>query len=288
MSGRRGEQQAKPSISDHDRRFMEDAIRSLPKAAQPGGESAFADKLLNFGYHTNPYVRTFTSVLWSGYALSRGQVIDSDARFRKAREDATLSNVDRTTIAALDSAHVALQESLAPTGSVSAFLDELRERTLQRMWARVCETAMLPPPSFTRLLDETAENQLSEEELLAAEMAEIHAMMKNPPAEGEAIEGDENPENTGDSQGKQASSEGRASDADSDGDEEQAVKEFTLDASRTGKAEQGPELLLDAAAEIAKQLRKQQPEGELVITIQVKGAGKGKKSSGRRRRRRRR
>ena len=273
---------------------MEEAIRSMPRAAQTGSESAFADTLLNYGYHRNPYVRTFTSVLWSGYALSRGQVVDSDARFRKAHTDATVSNVDRTTIAALESAHTALQESLSPAGSVTTFLDELRERTIQRMWSRVCETSMLPPPSFSKLLNTPQADAPSEEELEAAEMAEIAALMKSPEdlfavseADAEAVEDDSQ------RQAEAATGNGDADTADdaysgeTDADTAEET-ELQLSVTRKGNSEMGPELVLQASAEILKQLRVQGATGNLEVTISVVGVGRGRRPSGRRRRGRRR
>jgi len=186
----------KPALANEDIKLMEEAISALPRGRVSAGEAGSADKLLKYGYHQNPYVRLFTKVLWSGYAISRGQLAESDARFKQARNDATMSNIDRTTVRALDDAHAALQQSLAPDGSTAAFLDELRQRTIQRMWARVCETANLPPPSFTSLLRK--QSVMTPEEIAAAEQAEIDALMKTPALpEPEPANGDESAESDG-------------------------------------------------------------------------------------------
>ena len=42
--------------------------------------------------------------------------------------------------------YAALEAAMSPSGSLAGFLTELRERTNQRLWARVCETAGLPLP----------------------------------------------------------------------------------------------------------------------------------------------
>ncbi|GEM_PF-3585139 len=295
MSRRNNAAVPKPSIADQDRRYMEQAISALPRTPVTSGEATFGDRLLNYGYHQNPYVRTFSSVLWSGYALSRGQVIESDARFRKAREDATVSNVDKTTIAALDSAHNALQQSLAPDGSIAVFLDELRNVTIQRMWSRVCETSMLPPPSFRELLrDEDEERRPSgeDDELDPEELAEIRAMMRNPPdvQNNDADDGDAPIEDidaatvaalTGAAPAK--SEDDNEADGQSGGDSEAAPTAMNLEVARTGAANMAAELVLAAASDICKELRTNNATGDLKITITVSGTSSGR---GRRRRRR--
>ena len=147
--GGRGAPADKKQISTEDLRFLENALAALPVGPAAEG-TGFADDLQRFNYHSNPYMRTFTKVLWSGFALSRGQVLECHTRFKQAHRDATMSNIDQVTVRALEDAAGCLDAALAPDGSVSLFLVELREKTMQRIWARVCETSMMPPPSFER------------------------------------------------------------------------------------------------------------------------------------------
>ena len=79
-----------------------------------------------------------------------------------------------------------------------------------------------------------------------------------------------------------------ADDGDAEGEGE--AQAMSLSVSRSGGAELGPELVLQVAAEITKQLRVNGATGDLEITMTVSGTGKSakKKSNNRRRKRRRR
>ncbi|MCO4764239.1 MAG: hypothetical protein KC502_22190 [Myxococcales bacterium] len=301
---RRG-QTPKKQISTDEQKFLEGALAALPEGPSQAG-NGFADDLLKFSYHQNPYMRTFTKVLWSGFALSRGQVVECHTRFKQAHRDATMSNIDQVTVRALDEAASSLDAALAPDGSVSLFLGELRGRTMQRIWARVCETSMLPPPSFSRIYGDEAE--MTEEEMDAAEAAELAELLKNPEdlAEltGVAVANDESAEaadaaDAGDDAGEVAAAPAAAEGDAAGGDTSEAASEdgesaepaeasFELEMRRSGSAEQAPELLLAAASDLLRELRGKAPNGQLKITVRVEGVGQGgNKKRGRRRRRRR-
>lgn len=176
----------KPGINDTDRKYLEQALSALPAGPMGGGEGyAQADGLLKFGYHQNPYVRAFTKILWSAYALSRGQVADCHARFKQAHRDAQMSNIDEVTIRTLDDASASLERAMAPDGSISLFLQEMRGNTMRRVWARVCETSLLPPPSFRAIFADD-EDAMTVEEMEAAEAAEIAALMIDSEPEDDA------------------------------------------------------------------------------------------------------
>ncbi len=141
----------RPSISTSEQRFLEEALASLPTGPM-AGTTAAAEELTRYNHHANPYLRAYARVLWCGFAMARGQVADGHGKFKIAHRDASLAAIDKVTEAAMLSANEALERSTAHDGSVSLFLAELRERTLQRLWSRVCETSGLPPPSFGRIL----------------------------------------------------------------------------------------------------------------------------------------
>ncbi len=316
-----------PTISTKELSLLEDALSGLPGGPVTDGDSyAQADSLLKFGYHQNPYMRMFTKVLWSGYAISRGRIVECDQRFKQAHRDAQISNIDKITIRALDDAAGALEQALAPDGSVGAFLGEMRNRTLRRMWSRVCETSHLPPPSFSKIFGSSGEMTL--EEMEAADAAEMAALMKEPEPEevpegaedapvaeaagddGEAPEAaapaDEaaGSDSAGDDAADAPAADGgddvgappplpmaaQSSDDDADDNDEPraeaAATDFTVEVGREGSVDLGPELLLSAASEALKELRIRRPEGGLKITISVVGQGRGR-SRGRRGRRRR-
>ena len=304
----------KPGLAADDVKFMEDALRSLPTATAGAGESSFADRLLQYGYHQNPYVRLFTKVLWSGYAISRGQLAECDARFKQAHNDATMSNIDRTTVKALEQAHAALQESLAPGGSTGAFLGVLRDTTMQRMWARVCETAMLPPPSFHKLFGAPT-RKADDDDYDAAEQAEIAELMKDPEAAAEMLasidtadddgndRGDDRDESTSaatrsdrrDSANAAAGTDDGANDLGSGSDDDDAEappesgdepSDLALTVKRSGDAPMAAELVLAAAAELLKGLRAKGATGAIEVTLSVTGTATRKGSSGGGRRRR--
>lgn len=301
--GGRGAPANKKQISTEDQRFLESALAALPEGPAAEG-TGFADDLQRFSYHSNPYMRTFTKVLWSGFALSRGQVLECHTRFKQAHRDATMSNIDQVTVRALDDAASCLDAALAPDGSVSLFLLELRSKTMQRIWARVCETSMMPPPSFRKIYGE--EQEMTAEEMDAAEAAELAALLHDPEdlaemaGTPEAVESatEEGAESTpaqasaanDETSGEAAASDGTTgNDADADTKESQAgPAAFSLSASRTGTAEESAELLLAAASELLRELRGRAPSGQLKVSLRIEGVGQsGEKSRGRRRRRRR-
>ena len=313
----RTKNQSKPAINPRERKDLEAALASLPTGpATADDDFSGADALLKFGYHQNPYMRMFTKILWSGYALSRGQVGECDQRFKQAHRDAQMSNIDTVTIGNLDEAASALERSMAPDGSVSEFLTEMRERTLQRIWARVCETSHLPPPSFSQIFGTAGAMTL--EEMEAADAAEMEAMMKDNGDEEEDGEDDDEADGEDDrddedhSEAAQESKTAAPADAGAppplptaaperpaaenvdrapergrgDGDEPQQPAAFQFEISRSGGADLAGELLLAAAAEALKELRVRGPQGELKFTLQIAGEGKPRRSRRRSRRRR--
>ena len=266
-------------------RFLEQHIAGLP-TAKSEAQSNDADGLLKFSYHQNPYVRTLTKVLWSGYAISRGQLVEGSQRFSQARRDAQVSAVDAATQKSLDDAAAALEAAMSPSGSLAGFLTELRERTNQRLWARVCETAGLPPPSFAVLLGQ-ARKPVKADELDAEEEAEIAALRLKPletpvaaRADDEDADGDDDEEDDDDGQ--------------DDGQDQgpQVATALNLKISRTGQVEQLAELLLAAAADLLREARSKSANGALTLTlgleVQGKTGGGGGQGGGKRRRRRRR
>ena len=92
-----------PQLSKDEVRFLERQLAELPTTKSEAGQND-SDGLLKFSYHQNPYVRTFTKVLWSGFAISRGQLVDGSQRFAQARRDATVSAIDASTTKSLDNA----------------------------------------------------------------------------------------------------------------------------------------------------------------------------------------
>ncbi len=107
---------ASPQLTRDDVKFMETALSSLPSGPNDQGWNE-ADGLLRFGYHQNPYMRTCSKVLWSGFAISRNQLADGHQRFSQARRDATVSAVDQGTTQAMDAAAKALEDAMSPAGS---------------------------------------------------------------------------------------------------------------------------------------------------------------------------
>lgn len=297
-------------LSKDDIKFLETTLASLP-TQKTGAIDGEADGLLKFGYHQNPYVRTFCKVLWSGFALARGQLGEGSQRFSQARRDATVSNIDQGTIKALDEAAAALEQAMAPSGSINSFLAELRDRTMQRCWSRVCETCGLPPPRFHVLYGKKP--ALSTDELDAQEEAEMAALLRNPPPIAEAPAEDEDDFEDADDDGDESSGDGE--DGDEDGDDDDADAEgapaqaqergaskaapatgAAIQVKRTGGAELAAELLLSAASEALRELRIRKPAGALRITVTIEGQQgearsvepKGEGGEQRRRRRRRR
>ncbi len=306
-----------PSINNKDLSFLEGALAGLPSGPVTDGDAhTHADGLLKFGYHQNPYMRMFTKSLWSGYAISRGRIVECDQRFKQAHRDAQMSNIDNVTIRALDDAAGALEQALAPDGSVAAFLDEMRSRTLRRMWSRVCETSHLPPPSFSKIFGGCGDMTL--EEMEAADAAEMAALMLDNGEDEEAAQADDAetaaaPADTAaeadaTAEADAAAEAGTATEAgappplptlesappeavaaepaNQDQVSEAANVSFAVEVSREGPVNLGPELLLSAASEALKELRVRRPEGGLQITISVTGTGR-ERQRGRRSRRRR-
>ncbi len=273
-----------PQLSKDEVRFLESQLAELPTSKSEAGQNEF-DGLLKFSYHQNPYIRTFAKVLWSGFAISRGQLADGSQRFAQARRDATVSAIDASTTKALDNAAAALEAATAPNGSIGTFLVELRDRTNQRLWARVCETAGLPPPSFASIM--RTKRAVSADELDADEEAEIAALRKVPlvetpvatAADSDDVDDDDDEEDDDDD-----------GDARPSGD---APTQLQVTISRSGTNETLAELLLAAASDALREVRTKGGTGELKITVSVEGQKQGGGQAGtgghgRRRRRRRR
>lgn len=266
--------------------FLERAFAGLPTTKSAGSGTGDADGLLKFAYHQNPYMRAFTKVLWSGYAMARGQVADAHQRFQQAKRDATVAAIDANTTQALEDAHVALEQAMAPDGTTAAFLVVLREKTLQRLWSRVCETTGLPPPRFHTLLGSKPKVTLAE--LDADEEAAIAALRLQPPVDeaaaaaqdgGDADESDEEDED----------------DDDGPAPAQAAVAKTAISVVRRGTADLLAELLLAAGADALRDARVKKAGGNLTITVTIEGegspareAGAPREGGGKKRRRRRR
>lgn len=278
--------------------FLERAFAGLPTSKSNAVGTGDADGLLKFSYHQNPYMRAFTKVLWSGYAMARGQVADAHQRFQQARRDATVAAIDANTSKALEDAHLALEQAMAPDGTTAAFLQVLRDRTLQRLWSRVCETTGLPPPRFHALLGTKPAVTIAD--IDAEEEAALAALRKQPPAVETAAEADSD-DDVGDG--------GDEFDGDEDEDDlddspppsaaghAASAARLSLTVQRRGGAELAAELLLAAAADALRELRGKKAQGNLVLTIAIEGEavgapagreGKPDRDGDRKRRRRRR
>ena len=271
-----------PQLSKDEVRFLERQLAELPTSKSEAGQND-SDGLLKFSYHQNPYVRTFTKVLWSGFAISRGQLADGSQRFAQARRDATVSAIDASTTKALDNAAAALEAATAPNGSIGSFLQELRDKTNQRLWARVCETAGLPPPSFASIM--RTQRPVSMDELDADEEAEIAALRKVPLVETAVL-------------APTAESDVDDDDEEDDDDEDsapratgEATTQLQVTINRSGNLEQLAEMLLAACADALREVRTKGGSGALKLTVSVEGQRQGGGQSGggqgRRRRRRR-
>jgi hypothetical protein len=267
-------------ISKDDVKYLERALSGLPAGKTDAADND-ADGLLKYGYHQNPYLRTFTKVLWSGYAISRNQLADGSQRFSQARRDASVSAIDQATTGALESAANALEEAMSPTGSLSTFLTELRERTMPRLWSRVCETAGLPPPSA----HPAKGRKPTSDELDAAEEAEIEALRRVPPAVVAAAAAEE------------LTAEGIAADLDEaihalparmpayeDEEDVEAAEEhaaarpemtqtapLTVQVARNGSIDTVAELLMAAAGELLRELRVKHATGAIKLTLHAEG-----------------
>jgi len=270
-----------PQLIKDELLFLERSLAGLPTSKSAGAGTGEADGLLKFSYHQNPYLRTYAKVLWSGYAIARGQLIDGHQRFSQARRDATVSAVDAATTKALDDAHTALENAMAPDGTIAAFLQVLREKTLQRLWSRVCETSGLPPPRFHVLFGKVP--TVTREELDAEEAAELNALrlQPDPPPAGAAVEVDDDDDEDGDDE--------------CDGDDGTAAEgeptKLTVTVTRRGGAETAAELVLALAAELLRELRVKKAGGSLTVTLTAQGEGAaagGANASGDRKRSRRR
>jgi hypothetical protein len=269
-----------PSISKEEITYLERSLSGLPTSKSDSAGTGDADGLLKFGYHQNPYLRTYTKVLWSGYAIARGQLVDGHQRFSQARRDAQMSAVDALTTKALDDAAAALEAAMAPDATIGSFLVVLRDKTLQRLWSRVCETSNLPPPRFHVILGK--QPAVTAADLDAEEEAEL-AALRLKPAAAAAAEDDDETDDDGD--------EGDDGDEDGDG----GATALQIKVERRGGAETVAELVLSAAAEALKELRVKRGGGSLTVTLQIAAQGssserkpdEGGRSAGRRRRRRR-
>ncbi len=268
-----------PQLSKDEVRFLERQMAELPTTKSEAGQND-SDGLLKFSYHQNPYVRTFAKVLWSGFAISRGQLVDGSQRFAQARRDATVSAIDASTTKAMDNAAAALEAAMAPSGSIGTFLTELRDKTNQRLWARVCETAGLPPPSFASIM--RTQRPLSIDDLDADEEAEIAALRKVPletPAAAALSEPDVDDDDE--------------EDDDDDGETTatpQAAAQLQVTIARSGNHDALAELLLAACADALREVRVKGGTGALKVTVTIEGQrqGGGQSGSGQGRRRRRR
>ncbi len=277
---------AKPAtgmqLSKEEVTYLERSLSGLPTSKQDGAGTGEADGLLKFKYHQNPYLRVYANVLWSGYAVSRGQIAEGHQRFSAARRDGQVSAVDAVTAKAMQDAQTALENAMAPDGTIAGFLLVLREGTVQRLWARVCETSGLPPPRFGVLLGRG--QQPSREELDAAEEQELAALRKTAaPAVLPEAEDDEEDDDSGD-------------DGDDEGGDAEAASsapvELRISVTQRGGAETAAELVLSAAADAMRQLRTKGGMGTLTVTLTVEGQTAGPRAEGgggqRKRRRRRR
>jgi hypothetical protein len=296
---------SKALLPENEQRFFEDALAALPTTPTPGA-SAMAEDLGRYNHHQNPYLRAFARVLAAGYSLARRDVVDCYQRFKTAHRDAELAGVDRVTIEALAEAAAALEQAMAPDGSIGDALQELRSRTLQRLWSRVCETCQLPPPSFTRIFARRKE-QPSIEEIEAAENAAIAALMIAPVAtsgatddDADALEAADDDEE-GDDDDASDDDDSDDDDGDGDGDEDGDDGDdgdgddgngggFSARVERSGNAEQLAELLLAAGSDLLARARSglaKDASFKLTLSLDAGGRG-GNKGGGRKRRRRRR
>lgn len=272
---------AAQSLSRDEVAFLETTLKGLPTTKSSGVGTGEADGLLKFKYHQNPYLRVYANVLWSGYAVARGQIAEGNQRFAAARRDGQVSAVDAVTAKAMDDAHQALENAMAPDGTIAGFLATLRERTVQRLWARVCETTGLPPPRFHVLLGKGAGQ--TQQEIDAAEEAELAALRKNvaPPVIPEPAEDDD---------GGDDDMEGDDEGDDEGAGEPSAPAALQVTATQRCGSEVAAESLLTAAAEALRQWRVKGGAGPVTITVTFDGQGTAanRQDGGRRRRRRRR
>lgn len=270
------------ALSKDDIKYLERTLSNVPMSKSQSGGNNDAEQLLQYAYHTNPYLRVFCKVLWSGYAIARGQLADGHQRFVSARKDAGMSAVDAMTTKALDDAHSALEAAMGPTGSMQQFLLVLRDKTLQRLWSRVCETSKLPPPRFHVLFGQKATATAAD--LDAHEEAELEALRlvpstpATPPAAPASADSDDKDDD----------------DEDDDGPATEAGPErLHIEVKRQGSAETAPEWLLTAVSEALRDLRVKKGSGNLQLVLTLTGdkvAGGGDKQpggGGRKRRRRR-
>lgn len=306
-AARGGSSASKALIPPQEQRFLEDALAALPVVATPG-TTATAEELARYNHHANPYLRAYARVLWCGYALARGQVNDCYQKFKVAQRDASLAAIDKVTDQALAAAGDALDRSMGPDGSVSIYLVELRERTLQRLWARVCETSQMDPPSFGRIFSRAAGMEVEEDEeaeidAWRREVAVVDDIAEAP--EGDADEDDDEDDDAG---GDDAGGEAKADDAgdddddDEDDDDEDAPAArrdaggWQVRVTRQGSAEEIRAAIAQAAAELLHQMRKANPTGSLTLELRLgaasggggpRGGGGGDNNKRRRRRRKR-
>lgn len=260
--------------------YLERTLSALPLSKNDGAGTGDADGLLKFKYHQNPYLRVYANVLWSGYAVARGQIAEGHQRFSAARRDGQVSAVDAVTAKAMQDAQEALENAMAPDGTIAQFLAVLRDATVQRLWARVCETSGLPPPRFGVLFGQgrgasAADNDAAEERELAA-LRKVAA-----PAVLPEIDDDDGDEDGGEDEG--------ADDGQDGGQPTGAPVELKLTASQRGGAEVAAELMLAAVTDLLRQLRGKGATGTVNVTITVEGHASAQRSdTGQRRRRRRR
>lgn len=252
--------------------FLERAFAGLPTTKSAGSGTGDADGLLKFAYHQNPYMRAFTKVLWSGYAMARGQVADAHQRFQQAKRDATVAAIDANTAQALEDAHAALEQAMAPDGTTAAFLVVLREKTLQRLWSRVCETTGLPPPRFHTLLGSKPKVTLAE--LDADEDAALAALRLQPPVDEAA------PMTQDRADADDGDDEDEDEDDDSPAPAQAAVAKTSISAVRRGTADLLAELLLAAGADALRDARLKKAGGNLTITITIEGEGSPAREAG--------
>lgn len=268
---------AKPAsgmqLSREEVSYLERALAGLPTASASASSANDADGLLKFKYHQNPYLRVYSNVLWSGYAVARGQIAEGHQRFTAARRDGQVSAVDAVTAKAMEDAHLALEDAMAPTGTIAGFLLVLRDATVQRLWARVCETSGLPPPRFHVLLGKVG--QMSADEIEAAEARELAALRRTPApaALPERPDDDDDDDDTEEDDGHGQDPEPVS--AQTGGD-----TAVSIAVTRRGGAETAAELVLAAAGEALRELRVKLGSGPLSVTVTIEGQRVSSQSQG--------
>jgi len=253
------------ALTDDEKKLFEGAMKALPTASMESLDPT-ADAVLKFAYHHNPYLRTFAKVTWAGYALAAGKLADASSRFTQSLRDAELSNIDTSTVRALQAASAALEASLSPEGTVAGFLAELKDKTLRRMWSRVCETAALPPPDFDAIYGIVREplplpTTVYDEEPAAPQPA----YAENDPDEGGEEGAHEGRDEGDDTAEERAPSARRAPPPPLP--PEPATLHGTI--TRDGTVAEAPEQLLALCADALRVLREKGGTGNLTLKLEI-------------------